>query len=56
MKEKIYFKNSKGLNLWGILSNPTSSKEKPPIILCHWFSASKNSYTYVRLQEILNKH
>ena len=56
MEEKVYFKNSKGLNLCGILSNPTSSKEKPIIILCHGFSTSKNSHTYVKLQEILNKH
>ena len=56
MEEKVYFKNSKGLKLCSILSNPTSSKEKPIIILCHGFSASKNSHTYVRLQEILNKY
>ena len=56
MEEKVYFKNSKGLNLCGILSNPTPSKEKPIMILCHGFSTNKNSRTYVRLQEILNKH
>ena len=56
MEEKVYFKNSKGLKLCSILSNPTSSKEKPIIILCHGFSTSKNSHTYVRLQEILNKY
>lgn len=56
MKEKVYFKNQKGINLCGILSNPTSKKERPIIILCHGFSTSKNSHTYVRLQEILNNH
>lgn len=56
MKEKLFFKNKKGNKLCGILSNPTSSKEKPIIILCHGFSTSKNSHTYVRLQEILNSH
>ena len=56
MEEKIYFKNSKKLNLCGILSNPTSSKEKPIIILCHGFSTSKNGHTYVRFQEVLNKY
>ena len=56
MQEKIYFTNSKGINLCGTLSNPTYSKEKPITILCHGFSTSKNGRTYVRLQEILNKH
>lgn len=54
MKEKIFFKNSKGNRLCGILSNPTSHKEKPIIILCHGFSTSKEGRTYVRLEEILN--
>jgi len=54
MKEKIFFKNSKGNKLCGILSNPTSQKEKPIIILCHGFSTSKEGRTYVRLEEILN--
>jgi len=55
MKEKIFFKNSKGKKLWGILSNPTSQIEKPIIILCHGFSTSKDGRTYVRLEQILNK-
>jgi alpha/beta superfamily hydrolase len=54
MKKKIFFKNSKGNKLCGILSNPTSQKEKPIIILCHGFSTSKEGRTYVRLEEILN--
>ncbi len=54
MKEKIFFKNSKGNKLCGILSNPTSQKEKPVIILCHGFSTSKEGRTYIRLEEILN--
>ena len=54
MKDKIFFKNSKGNKLCGILSNPTSQKEKPIIILCHGFSTSKGGRTYVRLEEILN--
>jgi len=56
LKEKIFFKNSKGNKLCGILSNPTSQEEKPIIILCHGFSTSKEGRTYVRLEEILNKH
>ncbi len=54
MKEKIFFKNSKGNKLCGILSNPSPHEEKPIIILCHGFSTSKEGRTYVRLEEILN--
>jgi len=55
MKEKIFFENSKGNKLCGILSNPTSQKEKPIIILCHGFSTSKEGRTYARLEEILSE-
>jgi dipeptidyl aminopeptidase/acylaminoacyl peptidase len=54
MKEKIFFKNSQGNRLCGILSDPAYQKEKPIIILCHGFSTSKEGRTYVRLEEILN--
>jgi len=54
MKEKLFFKNSIGNKLCGILSKPTSQKEKPIIILCHGFSTSKEGRTYVRLEKILN--
>ncbi len=54
MKEKIFFKNSKGDRLCGILSNPTEQKETPVIILCHGFSTNKDSHTHVRLEKILN--
>ena len=55
MKEKIFFNNSQGNRLFGILSNPTSQRERPIIILCHGFSTSKDSQTYVRLEKILNE-
>ncbi len=55
MEEKLYFKNSNGLNLCGILSNPSSDSKKTIIILCHGFGSSKNSRTYVELQRRLNK-
>jgi hypothetical protein len=55
MREKIFFENSKGDRLCGILSNPTKDKGKPIIILCHGFSTSKNSNTYVSLGQTLNK-
>ncbi len=54
MKQKIFFKNSKGIKLFGVLSNPTDDTTKPMIILCHGFSAGKEGRTYVRLEEILN--
>ena len=55
MEEKISFVDNMGNKLSGILSNPTGNKDKPIIILCHGFSSSKNSRTYVALQESLNK-
>ncbi len=54
MKDKIFFENSRGTRLCGILSNPTNSRRKPIIILCHGFSTSKDSRTHVRLEESLN--
>lgn len=54
MKEKIFFKNSKGDKLCGILSNPTSDKNKAIIVLCHGFTTSKASKTYVKLEQLLN--
>ena len=55
MKDKIYFENSAGIKLCGILSNPTENKEKPIIIMCHGFSTSKDGRTFVRLEENLNE-
>ncbi len=54
-QEKLYFKNSEGDKLCGILSNPTGKKEKPIVILCHGLGADKESKTYTRLQTILNE-
>jgi uncharacterized protein len=53
---KLTFSNSKGDTLVGILSNPTNSKEKPIIILCHGFSSSKERGTYTGMEERLNRH
>ena len=54
MKEKIFFENSIGTKLCGILSNPTKNKEKPVMVLCHGFATSKDGNTYTRLEAILN--
>ena len=56
MEEKVYFNDSKGITICGILSNLTSSKTKPVIILCHGFGPGKESRTSIRLQEVLNSH
>lgn len=56
MEEKVFFTSSQGASICGILSNPTSSEEKPVIVLCHGFGTGKNGRTYVRLQEALNDH
>lgn len=55
MQEKLFFENTKGNKLCGILANPTSDKEKPVMILCHGFNTSKDSYTNVRLEKILSE-
>lgn len=55
MKKKLFFKNSQGLKLCGILSNPTSQKDKLIVILCHGFLRSKEGRTYISLEEILNQ-
>ncbi|MDD5489470.1 MAG: alpha/beta fold hydrolase [Candidatus Moranbacteria bacterium] len=54
MNQKIYFTNSNGLKLCGILSNPTDDVAKPIMILCHGFTTGKHSTTYVKLEELLN--
>ena len=54
-EEKIFFENSKGIKLCGVLSNPTEDKQRPIIILCHGFCTSKKSTTCIRLEEILNE-
>ena len=52
MKNKVFFKSSKGHRLCGILSEP--SARGVVNILCHGFSSSKESKTNIRLEEILN--
>lgn len=53
--KKVYFNNSKGDKLCGVLTNPTEDKNKPIIILCHGFSTSKDSSTYTALAESFAK-
>ncbi len=56
MIEKIYFSNSKGNNICGVLSNPSSEVTDPVIILCHGFTSHKNSPTNIQLEKIFNSH
>ena len=56
MEKKVFFKNSKGDRLCGILSNPKESKEKPLFILCHGFATSKESYSIIKLEQVLNQN
>lgn len=54
MREKLYFENSKGDRLVGVLSNPSGEVGVPVVILCHGHSSSKDSKTFVSLEEKLN--
>lgn len=58
MKEetKIYFNNSKGDKLCGILTTPSGNKNAPIIILAHGFSTHKNSGTYTYFAQELSKY
>jgi hypothetical protein len=53
--QKLFFENAQRNKLCGILANPTSNKDRSIMILCHGFSTSKDSCTYIRLEEILNR-
>jgi uncharacterized protein len=55
MNEKIYFSDSKGNKICGILSNPIKKYDLPVIILCHGFGNSKESSTNKNLEKIFNK-
>ena len=54
--KKVYFTNSKGDKLCGVISNPSGDKSKPVIIMAHGFSTSKNSDTYVSLSKNLDSY
>jgi uncharacterized protein len=55
VEEKLFFRNSKGNRLCGILSNPIRDKSNPIIICLHGFASNKNRPTYTTLSEELNK-
>jgi len=55
MENKVFFENSKGNKLSGILNNPSGDKSKPIIILVHGFNSGKDSGTNTALKELFNK-
>ena len=56
MKDEIYFLNSNGVKLCGVLSDPANDISRSIIIFCHGFTVDKGSFTITSLEEILNKH
>jgi len=54
MKEKVFFENSTGVKLCGILSGKTPDPAVPAVLMCHGFTTSKDGRTYVGLEERLN--
>ncbi|MFH1105790.1 MAG: alpha/beta fold hydrolase [Candidatus Aenigmatarchaeota archaeon] len=54
MEQKIYFSNSKGDKLCGVLSEPAGRKDVA-IIICHGFMSDKNGESSQALQKELNK-
>jgi pimeloyl-ACP methyl ester carboxylesterase len=55
MNRKIYFQNSEGHKLCGILSDPSGDMNRSMIVLSHGLSTSKDGRTCVRLEAILNR-
>ncbi len=55
MREKIFFRSSRGFRICGLLTNPTSSFEPLVTISCHGFLSSKQSQTNVILEETLGE-
>ena len=56
MEQKVFFYNSKGDRLCGILSNPTNNVHNPIIIIVHGFASNKDRITYKTFENLLNKH
>lgn len=56
MEQKLYFQNSKGDRLCGILLNPTKDKQKPIIIIVHGFNSNKNRKSYLTIKNLLAKN
>lgn len=55
-EEKIYYLNSNGDRICGILREPEEDKQKPLVIICHGLYTGKDSKTSSRLAHLLNQH
>jgi len=55
MEKKVYFTNSDGVRLCGILTNPSNSKARPIVILVHGFHSNKDRDTYTTIARRLAK-
>jgi len=53
MEEKVYFNDSDGNKICGILLSPTFDTNKPIVVLCHGLLTSKNNSTNTNLKQIL---
>ena len=56
MQAKVFFENSKGNKLVGILSNPGEDTNCPIAILCHGLNSGKDSKTNLNLEKAFSKH
>lgn len=54
MQEKVFYKNSTGQKMCGVISNNTDSTEKPIVIVSHGFTSSKDTKSWGDLVEKLN--
>jgi len=54
-KNRIYFQNSKGDKLCGILENRSGDKTRPVIIIVHGFASNKDRENFVKTANILSK-
>ncbi len=55
MEEQIFFTNSQGLRLAGILSRPMRRHKLPIVVTCHGFGSGKDSETNTLLVQRLNQ-
>lgn len=55
MQQKLFFTNSKGDKLCGLLSNPTNDKTQKIVIICHGFASNKNSPNFITMSEEFDK-
>ena len=56
MQEKVFFQNSRGMRLSGVVHHPRSGTEYGSAVLCHGMESNKNSEKLIVLGEALAKH